>query len=115
LTLASGALQELGSFFAYDPGFRNGLFVAAGGGRVITGVDVGGGPHVRAFTAAGAPAGVSFFAYSLDFRGGVHVATGNVVGDGSLEIITGPGPGGGPHVQAFTLGGVPTSVGFIAY
>jgi hypothetical protein len=42
-----------------------------------------------------------FFAYSPQFFGGVRVAAGNVTGNGGPEIITGAGPGGGPHVRVF--------------
>ena len=67
----------------------------------------GGGPHVRAFSLAGGVVTevASFFAYNPAFPGGVTVAAGDVTGDGVAEIITGAGPGGGPHVRAFSLAG----------
>lgn len=46
-----------------------------------------------------------FHAYHPNFRGGVRVALGDVDGDGSPEIITGAGPGGGPHIRVFESDG----------
>jgi hypothetical protein len=37
--------------------------------------------------------------YSPNFQGGVYVAAGDVNGDGTPDIITGPGSGGGAHVR----------------
>jgi hypothetical protein len=109
----------LSSFFAYDGGFRGGVYVASGnvdglpGDEIITGAGPGGGPHVRIFTGNGTPLG-GFFAYSPNFAGGVRVATADLDGDGIDEIITGAGPGGGPHVRAFKLDGTVVA-NFFAY
>jgi hypothetical protein len=98
-----------GQFFAYDKNFRGGVKVMAANvnnltGRVkaeiITGAGPGGGPHVRIFDYLGNVKG-QFFAYDKNFRGGVNVASGDINGDGIYEIITGAGPGGGPHVRIF--------------
>ena len=108
---------ELASFYAYDARFRGGVNVAIGDvtgdgiGDIITGPGPGGGPHVRVFQAwsssAAGPASIveyaGFYAYDPAFRGGVRVAAGDVDGNRVAEIITGAGPGGGPHVQAFVL------------
>ena len=42
-----------------------------------------------------------FFAYGAAFTGGVRVATTDFNNDGLVDIITGAGPGGGPHVRIF--------------
>src|SRR5204863_4765200 len=43
----------------------------------------------------------SFFAYDMGFVGGVRVAAGDVNGDGIPDIITAPGPGGGPDIHVY--------------
>ena len=80
---------------------------------IITGAGPSGGPHVRIFDSVGLSVS-GFFAYDEKFRGGVNVAAGDVDGDGQDEIITGAGPGGGPHVRVFDLFGQPKG-GFFAY
>jgi hypothetical protein len=80
--LAGGGLLDLASFYAFDPGFRGGVFVAAGnvGGdaraEIVAGAGPGGAPHVRVFTGAGGDTGVGFMAYDPGFAGGVIVAVG---------------------------------------
>lgn len=102
--------QGVSSFMAYTPGFTGGVYVATGnvdglpGDEIITGPGPGGGPHVRIFKENGTPL-ASFMAYNPAFTGGVRVATADVNGDGIDEIITGAGPGGGPHVRIFDMTG----------
>jgi hypothetical protein len=115
------ALMRIGGFAPYGA-FAGGVFVGAGalgGGdrdHVVTGADRGGGPHVRVLTADGAPVGVEFQAYTSGFLGGVRVAVCDLFGDGGTdEIVTGPGPGGGPHVRVFNRLGGPIGDGFMAY
>jgi hypothetical protein len=93
---------------------------------IITGAGQGGGPHVKVMSGAyvvppvdppttsttpsapsllpgaGDSPGVltEFYAYAPLFHGGVRLAAGDVNGDGTPDIITGAGPGGGPHVKA---------------
>lgn len=100
--------DQLDSFFAFQ-GFSGGVFVAAGDvtgdGRadIITGADAGGGPHVKVFSGASSTIILhDFFGYEGSFTGGVRVAAGDVNGDGSADIITGPGNGAAPHVKIFS-------------
>jgi hypothetical protein len=118
----SGAdLSDLASFFAYSPVFVGGVHVAAGDvngdGRadIITGAGFGGGPHVRVFSGADLSDLASFFAYSSSFVGGVSVASADINGDGNADIITGAGPGGGPHVRVFSGTDLAELHSFFAY
>ena len=98
--------KVVSSFFAYEPTFTGGLYLAVGDldgngfGEVVTGTGVGGGPLVKAFDAAGKLL-TSTFAFESTFRGGVRVAVGDVTGDGLADLITTAGPGGGPVVRVF--------------
>jgi hypothetical protein len=110
----------LGSFFAFDPHFSGGLYVAAGDvygtgyDDIIVGADSGGGPNVTVFDGQSGNRVSSFFAYNPFFTGGVRVAAGDLNGDGHDQIITGAGPGGGPNVSIFDAAGNLLN-GFFAY
>ncbi|HEY8504056.1 MAG TPA: hypothetical protein VIL46_05700, partial [Gemmataceae bacterium] len=69
---------------------------------VITAPGRGGGPHVKVFDGVSLREVRSFFAYDPSVVGGVWVAAGDVNGDGTEDILTGPGHlAGGPHVKVF--------------
>jgi uncharacterized protein YvpB len=68
--------------------------------EIIVAPGAGGGPIVRIFNFDGRLLG-QFYAYNPGFRGGVNLAAGDVNSDGRDEIVTGAGPGGGPHVRVF--------------
>ena len=90
--------------------FKGGAAVAAGrfGGNAViaTAAGPGGGPHVKVMSADGTMIN-QFFPYPKDFRGGADIAAGDIDGDGIDEIITGAGPGGGPHVRILSANGTP--------
>jgi len=104
----TGPARVVREFFAYDPKFTGGVFVAAGDvdgdhkADVITGTGAGGVPVVETFSGSTGALLSAFYAYTPSFFGGVNVAA---IGVGAAEIVTGPGPGGGPHVRAFDLTG----------
>jgi hypothetical protein len=94
-------------FMAFDIAFRGGVNLAVGDvdgdgqDDIITGADTGGGPHVKVFSGADNSVLQSFMAYDLAFSGGVRVAAGDINSDGLMDVITGAGANGGPHVKAF--------------
>jgi hypothetical protein len=124
-SVMGGSLSEIGGFFSYNPAFAGGVSVAVGDvtgdgvGDLITGAGPGGGPHVRVWSVVSSSLVevAGFFAYNPAFAGGVFVAAGDVTGDGVAELITGAGPGGGPHVRVWSLtpGGFVEVTGFFAY
>ncbi|MDP3985434.1 MAG: S8 family serine peptidase [bacterium] len=98
-------------FFAFDAGFRGGVTVASadfdrnGKAEIVIGAGKNLAPWVRVFDGTGKLKS-EFLAYAPTFTGGVEVTTGDIDGDGIPEIITGAGPGGGPHVRVFSDVGV---------
>ena len=105
LNSQTGEVME--SFFAFDPAFTGGVFVSVqdvnGDGilDIIAGAGPGGGPEVRIFNGDGLTVLRSFYAYAEDFAGGVSVASIDFNNDGILDLVTGAGPGGAPHVKVF--------------
>lgn len=103
---ADGTLRN--QFFVYDEWIHTGIKVAAGDldhdgkAEIVTGVEYGGGPHVRVFEADGTVKFTpGFFAFDSGFRGGVDVEVGDYNGDGKMEIVAAAGPSGSPHVREF--------------
>jgi hypothetical protein len=72
-------------------------FIALGG-------NPGDEPRVRVYRADGETY-ASFLAYGATFKGGMSLATGDFDEDAIPEVVTGAGPGGGPHVRVFSADG----------
>jgi hypothetical protein len=111
-TLFNNAVgSKIGEFLAYDFRYFGGVFVSTGDVNgdgftdIITGTNGNGGPEVKAFSGVNVltsptPTSVDdFFAYDPAFNGGARVAVVNI--NGQADIVTGAGPGGGPHVRIF--------------
>jgi hypothetical protein len=103
----SGELKKI--FRAYPEWFKGGVRVAVGDldgdgkAEIATAPGPGIEPQINVFRSDGTqaiPGGV--WAYPKGFLAGVHVAVGDLDGDGKAEIVTAPGPGGGPHVRVWS-------------
>lgn len=98
------------SFNAFAQSFTKGVFVSIGDidgdgvSEIVTGAGRGGDPEVRIYTTEGTLLN-TFHAYNKNFHGGVRVVAFDLDADGKSEIITAPGPGGGPEVRIFSPDG----------
>jgi hypothetical protein len=97
------------NFLAYDPDFHGGVNVAAlpgipdilGRVGIVTAPASNGGPDVRVFNPIGNHEFDRFLAYDPKFTGGVTISVAQIGPNGTFAILTGAGPGGGPHLKAF--------------
>jgi hypothetical protein len=74
----------------------------------------GGEPWVWVYDTDGQQV-TTFLAYESTFTGGVRVAAADLDGDGTLDFVTAPGPGGGPRVRAFDGATGDVVADFLAY
>ena len=117
-TVAAGAAGDVaGNLSAGSTSADNSVTfnaVAVGGHLLAVGAGAGGGPHVKVYNPNGSLR-FSFYAYDAGFAGGVNVATADVDGNGTIDVITGPGAGMPPLVKVYS--GVDGSLirSFLAY
>jgi hypothetical protein len=120
-SIAGGNATETANFFAYDPSFRGGVFVAAGDvdgdgqADIITGAGVGGGPNVKVFHGNTLAETRNFMAGDANDRGGVRVVVADVMGTATAEIITASGTGTKPIIRTFGDAGLTTLDSFLAF
>ena len=115
--LANRSINLLASFYAGSTSNTSGVFVAAGDltgdgmVEIITSFGLGSEPTVTGFVMIPNSEGTyytadpfnTFNAYSTGFTGGVRLALVNSEVDGTLDLVTAPGEGGGPNLRLFEL------------
>src|SRR5579885_1584345 len=74
----------------------------------------GGEPTVSVYDSGGQLVS-SFDAYETTFTGGVRVAVADLNGDGTPDVVTAAGPGGGPRVRVFDGATGDVLADFMAY
>ncbi len=112
----------ISSFLAYAAGFKGGARIAVGDldgdgkAEIVTAPGPGAESRIEIFDLAGhKKLSQKMLAYASSFRGGVHVAVGDLDGDGKAEIVTAPGPGGGPHIRVWNQGMENLGLDFFAF
>jgi hypothetical protein len=68
---------------------------------IYAGSGAGSAPYVNAYDVDSGKMSFQIQPYESDFTGGVQVATADFNFDSVPDVVTGPGPGGGPRVQVF--------------
>lgn len=75
--------------------------LAPAAGVLAVAAGEGGGPRVQVFHGLNPRPAFDIFAYDEAFRGGVRVAVADMNGDGTPDLVTGPGKGMAPLVRVF--------------
>ncbi|MCZ2340415.1 MAG: VCBS repeat-containing protein, partial [Bacteroidales bacterium] len=97
--------QTIADIFAFEPTFTGGVYVAAGDfnkdgyAEIVIGAGEGGGPRVQVYDGKTITKVTDIFVFETSFRGGIRVSVGDFNGDGTLDLVTAAGEGGGPRVK----------------
>ncbi len=106
--ISNGPAQMVSSFYAYQPQYTFGVYVAAGNvygngvDSIITGSGAGGGPQVAVYNVNGTLQD-SFFAGDTSFSGGIRVAAADVNSFGRDQVITTTGYGTQPVANVYDI------------
>jgi len=115
------SFQLVRSFFAFDPAFTGGVYVAAGDinrdgiADIICGAGEGGGPQVSVYDGMTGRQLLNFYAFNSNFTGGVRVAAADFSGRQHADIVCAAGPGGGPQVTVYSAENLSVLASFYAY
>lgn len=107
-------------FYPFGKKYRGRLTLAVGNANrdadleIVVGRDKAAPSDVRVFSRTGKEL-ARWVAYNPAFAGGARVGIGDLDGDGLREVVTGAGPGGGPHVRIFKTDGKVWGGSFFAF
>lgn len=107
-------------FYPFGTGYKGRLALAVGNAsrdpalEIVVGRDRAGPSDVRVYSSGGREM-ARWVAYNPAFSGGAAVAIGDLDGDGLREVVTGAGPGGGPHIRIFKTDGSVWGGSFFAF
>lgn len=88
------------------PDLKNGFNISSGDingdgeNEIVLAAEKGSQPWIRIYDKKGKLL-KQFLAYDKNFKGGVRLAVGDLDNNGVADIVTAPGPSGGPHVKIF--------------
>jgi hypothetical protein len=99
--------QVVRDYFAYASNFAGGVWLAMGDfnndGRsdIVTGAGDGGGAHIRIWDGATGNIFREFFSFDNTLGSGTRVATGDMNGDGRVDLLTATGAGSASQVAVY--------------
>ncbi|MBU0707416.1 FG-GAP repeat protein [Patescibacteria group bacterium] len=111
VAIYNGSGTQINRYFVYADTFRGGVNASVGDvdgdgdNDVVASPISNAGPQIRVFDGASGTVLSQFWAYSSTLRGNFTSFVADLNGDGTTEIVTGPGTGMGPQVRTFDQDG----------